>query len=211
MMPWDWIGMVTIRSDTRRRTSISGTISFRPGSRTPTTRPSRNSTPRSYCLTIRTDSASPSRATTANVTTRAMNAPIPRFLSFVSNLAYRYGRCRFPGPGHTDCRRPMPFPVLREPASFGFQVQVRPSPGQAGLLGACRLGACRRDARLTGAGAHLDLDVLGLGLLPLGQHDLQHAVVGGGLDRVGQHMGGQGDRATEGAIAALDPVEVLLG
>src|SRR5919108_3622987 len=33
MMPWDWIGMVTIRSDTRRSTSISGTISRRPGSR----------------------------------------------------------------------------------------------------------------------------------------------------------------------------------
>jgi hypothetical protein len=38
MMPWDWIGMVTIRSDTRRSTSISGTINRRPGSRTPTTR-----------------------------------------------------------------------------------------------------------------------------------------------------------------------------
>ena len=33
MMPWDWMGMVTIRSDTRRSTSISGTINRRPGSR----------------------------------------------------------------------------------------------------------------------------------------------------------------------------------
>jgi hypothetical protein len=36
MMPWDWIGMVTI---TRRSTSISGTINRRPGSRTSTTQP----------------------------------------------------------------------------------------------------------------------------------------------------------------------------
>jgi hypothetical protein len=49
MMPWDWIGMVTIRNDTRRSTSITGTIRVRPGSRTPTTRPRRNSTPFSYC------------------------------------------------------------------------------------------------------------------------------------------------------------------
>ena len=27
MIPWDWMGMVTIRSDTRRSTSITGTIS----------------------------------------------------------------------------------------------------------------------------------------------------------------------------------------
>jgi hypothetical protein len=39
MMPWDWMGMVTIRSDTRRSTSISGTINRRPGSRTSTTQP----------------------------------------------------------------------------------------------------------------------------------------------------------------------------
>jgi hypothetical protein len=32
MMPWDWMGMVTIRSDTRRSTSISGTINRRPAS-----------------------------------------------------------------------------------------------------------------------------------------------------------------------------------
>src|SRR5215218_760685 len=69
MMPWDWMGMVTIRSDTRRSTSISGTISRRPGSRTPTTRPRRNNTPRSYCWTIRTDRASPPRISTTSTTT----------------------------------------------------------------------------------------------------------------------------------------------
>jgi hypothetical protein len=66
--PWDWIGMVTIRSDTRRSTSTSGTISRRPGARTPLTRPTRNSTPRSYCLTIRTDNASTTTTTTATTT-----------------------------------------------------------------------------------------------------------------------------------------------
>src|SRR6185369_13177324 len=54
MMPCDWIGMVTIRRLTRCRTSTNGMMTVRPGSRTPTTRPNRNSTPRSYCLTTRT-------------------------------------------------------------------------------------------------------------------------------------------------------------
>jgi hypothetical protein len=76
MMPWDWIGMVTIRSDTRRSASTSGTIRVRPGSRTPTTRPRRNSTPRSYCWTIRTDEASPTRASTTSATTMTVNMDI---------------------------------------------------------------------------------------------------------------------------------------
>jgi hypothetical protein len=37
MISWAGIGMVTIRSDTRRSTSSTGTISRSPGSRTPTT------------------------------------------------------------------------------------------------------------------------------------------------------------------------------
>src|SRR5512132_2515235 len=69
MMPWDWTGMVTIRSDTRRSTSTTGTIRVSPGSRTPTTRPRRNSTPRSYCWTTRTDSANPTRTSTTSTTT----------------------------------------------------------------------------------------------------------------------------------------------
>ena len=36
MMPCDWIGIVTIRSDTRCRTSTNGMINRSPGSRTPT-------------------------------------------------------------------------------------------------------------------------------------------------------------------------------
>src|SRR5215207_6745598 len=76
MMPWDWIGMVTIRSDTRRRTSMTGMIRVRPGSRTPMTRPSRNSTPRSYCWTIRTDRASPTRTSTTSTTTMVVKVDI---------------------------------------------------------------------------------------------------------------------------------------
>src|ERR671919_1337685 len=75
MIPWDWIGMVTIRSDTRRRTSMTGTIRVSPGSRTPMTRPRRNSTPFSYCWTIRTDSARPSTPSTTTTTT-VVNAAI---------------------------------------------------------------------------------------------------------------------------------------
>ena len=54
MIPCDWIGIVTMRSETRCSTSTNGMISRRPGSRMPTTRPRRNSTPSSYCLTILT-------------------------------------------------------------------------------------------------------------------------------------------------------------
>jgi hypothetical protein len=57
----------------------------------------------------------------------------------------------------------------------------------------------------------LGLDALGLGLLGLGHQDAQHAVLERGLDLVSLDMGGQGDRAAEGAGAALDPVEVLVG
>ena len=70
MMPWDWMGMVTIRSDTRHSRSITGMISRSPGSRTAITRPSRKWTPRSYCLTTRrADASSNAAETTAAVMT----------------------------------------------------------------------------------------------------------------------------------------------
>jgi hypothetical protein len=45
MTPCDWIGIVTIRSVTRRITFTTGMINRRPGSRMPRTRQSRNNTP----------------------------------------------------------------------------------------------------------------------------------------------------------------------
>src|SRR5450759_3306167 len=68
MMPWDWIGIVMIRSDTRCRTSTNGMIIRSPGWRKPSTLPSRNRTPCSYCLTIFTAITSPSRTMTRTVT-----------------------------------------------------------------------------------------------------------------------------------------------
>ena len=62
MIPWDWIGIVTIRSETFLRVCASGTMKFSPGSRTPTTRPNQKSTPFSYCQTIFTDRARMIRA-----------------------------------------------------------------------------------------------------------------------------------------------------
>jgi hypothetical protein len=59
--------------------------------------------------------------------------------------------------------------------------------------------------------ARADLDALGLGLLGLGHQDLQHAVLERRLDPFRRHMSGQGDRPPEGAVAALDPVELLGG
>jgi hypothetical protein len=71
MIPWDWIGIVTIRSETRRSTSITGTIMTRPGFLSPTTRPSRKSTPSWYCCKMRSDSARATRMSTAMPTSTA--------------------------------------------------------------------------------------------------------------------------------------------
>ena len=49
MIPCDWIGIVTMRSEIRRRTSTTGTIGLNPGIRTPITLPRRKWTPISYC------------------------------------------------------------------------------------------------------------------------------------------------------------------
>src|SRR5512132_3324696 len=200
MMPWDWIGMVTIRSDTRRSTSISGRINRRPGSRTPMTRPRRNSTPFSYCWTIRTDNANPTSTSTAT-TTRTVSQP----LMPVPFLPVPLGRGDQPVPclGCARCcgRWLVPYPWRSGGGVAGSAMPPLDSAGRRVLT------AGRRDGRSTGA----YLDALGLGLLHLGHQDLEYAVVGRGLDSLGRHVGGQGDRPPEGAVAALDPVELLLG
>src|SRR6266545_3839159 len=92
MISWDWMGMVMIRSDTCLSRSMTGTMKFRPGCRVPTTRPSRNSTPRSYCLTIRSDSASPTIASRA-ITMRMVSSTFMAgsFLSFVASVVVLLG------------------------------------------------------------------------------------------------------------------------
>jgi hypothetical protein len=51
MIPCDWIGIVTIRNDTRRMRWANGTTKISPGPRAlPVTFPSLNTTARSYCL-----------------------------------------------------------------------------------------------------------------------------------------------------------------
>src|SRR5215208_446827 len=201
MMPWDWIGMVTIRSDTRRSTSISGTISRRPGSRTPTTRPRRNSTPFSYCWTIRTDNANPTSASTAT-TTRTVSQPLMSS-SLLAGTAPPAGTSPSFALGVLSAggRWLVPYPWRSSGGVAGSATPPLDSAGRRVLT------ACRRDGRSTGA----DLDALGSGLLHLGHQDLEYAVVGRGLDSLCHHMGGQGDRPPEGAVAALDPVELLLG
>src|SRR5689334_7197812 len=54
MPSWAGTGMVTICMLTRRSRSTPGTTTVRPGPRVPSrTRPNRNTSPRSYCLTTR--------------------------------------------------------------------------------------------------------------------------------------------------------------
>ena len=51
MIPWDWIGSVTIRNDTRCTRLTNGATKISPGPRaSPSTFPSLNTTARSYCL-----------------------------------------------------------------------------------------------------------------------------------------------------------------
>ena len=74
MMPWDWIGIVTIRSEIRCSTSTNGMMNRKPGVRSPITRPNRNSTPFSYCLTMRTDIAAPNNTTMMTATNTTISA-----------------------------------------------------------------------------------------------------------------------------------------
>ena len=70
MMPCDWIGIVTMRSDTRRSRSTTGMMRISPGPRGPSwSFPSRNWTPRSYCLMTRIAAASSATAAAATSTT----------------------------------------------------------------------------------------------------------------------------------------------
>ena len=75
----------------------------------------------------------------------------------------------------------------------------------AAVLGRC--GWLQRGASLADA----YLDALGLYFGRLWHHDLQHAVLRRGLDLVGLHVAGQGDRAAEGAVEPLGAVHLLLG
>jgi hypothetical protein len=51
MIPCDWIGIVTIRNETRRMRCTNGTTKIKPGPRASlSTFPSLNTTARSYCL-----------------------------------------------------------------------------------------------------------------------------------------------------------------
>src|SRR6266568_1209450 len=91
MMPCDWMGIVTIRSDTRRNTSTTGMMNRRPGRRMPMTLPSRNRTPCSYCFTMRTDRA-------ASMTTMTIPPMIQPMITLhsccrpISRRATRLGR-----------------------------------------------------------------------------------------------------------------------
>lgn len=64
MMPWDWMGIVTMRIEIRHRRSMTGMMMRSPGSRTAITRPSRKCTPRWYCCTTRIDARASSTTTT---------------------------------------------------------------------------------------------------------------------------------------------------
>src|ERR1035441_8411215 len=100
IMPCDWIGIVTIRSDTRRRLSTNGMMTRNPGSRLPMTLPSRNRTPCSYCFTILSANAKPSMAMTPTITRTVMMVSILQSFSDVG------GANRAKGPQGAGCENP---------------------------------------------------------------------------------------------------------
>ncbi len=71
MMPWDWMGMVTMRIEIRHRRSMTGMMIRNPGSRTPITRPRRKCTPRWYCWTTLIDARASNTATMTPETVRS--------------------------------------------------------------------------------------------------------------------------------------------
>src|ERR1700684_1322291 len=91
MMPWDWIGIETIRMGTRCRTTANAMITRSPGSRGPRTRPSRNSTPCWYCLTTLIASASPTASSSRTMTTIMITI-------FMGAYSCAFSAVREPGP-----------------------------------------------------------------------------------------------------------------
>src|SRR5664280_2493313 len=71
MIPWDWIGMVTMRRLTRRRTSMTGHDERQPGVADPDYPAEAKQDPCSYCLTIRSERARASSTTTTIATPTA--------------------------------------------------------------------------------------------------------------------------------------------
>ena len=88
MMPWDWIGIVTIRSDTFISRSMTGMITASPGSLTPTTLPRRNNTPFSYWVTTLIDSANTISAIKTSTATRMIKPFMACPSSMSRNLAF---------------------------------------------------------------------------------------------------------------------------
>src|SRR5580700_3871627 len=198
MMPWDWIGIVTIRSDTRCSTSASGMITRSPGARAPSTRPSRNSTPCSYCFTIRTDIARTMSSSTATITTTMIRTFITR-LNFRERLPEKKsGPCRaaadfagHPGQGpelFSDNTRILqdPAPGLAGAGSWASAAGVPPGParmpGPAGLAGEQVVGqqqdCCPDDGRQPGGEVEETLervDVEDLRRQPAAQQGARHA------------------------------------
>ena len=85
MMPWDWIGIVTIRRLTKCKRSTIGMMNRRPGILTPITRPRRKSTPCSYCLTIRIDIPATIKSS-STITTMITANPMVRFIRSLPSL-----------------------------------------------------------------------------------------------------------------------------
>jgi len=119
----------------------------------------------------------------------------------VTSAAGATRRCRahgHPAPRRTPANgrqgRPLPPPPSRAAAARGVMFhrwRVRRCDRLELLSGAGLAFFALCESGLPTADAHLN--ALGLYVLRLGHHDLQHAVLGRGFDGVRLHVGGQGD------------------
>src|SRR6185369_2384770 len=99
-----------------------------------------------------------------------------------------------------------PYPCER--VSFLPLPRIRPGPATIAGPAACSMNL---DRALAAAAADLNLDLPGLGLLGLGNPDLQHAVLVRRAHFVGLHRLAELEAALEGAVGALHvmPLHVL--
>src|SRR5664280_161921 len=135
-----------IRRDTRCSTSTTGTMTRNPGGRTPCTRPSRNSTPCSYCLTIRTANARTSRISTTT-TMAAVDRVFMAVLLWAADQTVIRADCQKSWLTGTSAERGQ-----GPPTCPGLLVESR---GSAPLVPASRLFGHSDSRRL--AGDHHDL------------------------------------------------------
>src|SRR5687768_6259540 len=151
MMPCDWIGRVTMRSDTLIITSTIGMMNRMPGSRTLCRRPNRSTTPRSYCFTMRTDMKNSTIASTPTMIRVTQNQTMGDHLLGAGDVPHAAASILPPGADEGAAER-MPLQPRERPVDVVEQVvdvfdADREAHDGLGHLGLGALHRCMRHLR----------------------------------------------------------------